>query len=275
MKNIVMLVLLAQLVQAGVVINQVLYDPIGTESGGEAVELKNDGTALIDISGWVIASESSAKDATIPENTILQPGQTFLVADTGWDDNKDNPDWKTADYEETMTLGNKDSGIALMSNGSVIDAVGWGDEAGIESNLYEGSPAALTEAGMALLRTKDTDDNSADFVETAADFQDGIPIPVTANITFSAPVLEISKSLNLVPEGTFSVKNNGDAAVNIKLVFNDLHYKNNTISKKAIETDELEFTVQPGEEYKSTVRLRIPSGSVPGTYTSTLRVVIS
>ena len=274
MKFVIWFVLCAQLVFANVVINQVLYDPVGTESGGEAVELKNDGSSPVDISGWVLATESSETDVTIPDNTILLPGQTFLIADSGWDANKDNPDWKSADYEETMTLGNRDSGAALLSNGSVVDAVGWGDEAGIENSLYEGSPAVSVGAGMALLRVKDTDDNSADFVESPADFEDGIPVAVTANITLSVPVIEISKSLNIVPEGVLSVKNNGASAVNIKLIFNDLYYKNNTIPKSAIETDELEFVVQPGEEHESIVRLRIPGNSIPGTYTSTLRVVI-
>lgn len=275
MKYLITALLLAQLVQAGVVINQVLYDPVGTESGGEAVELKNFGSSAVDISGWVLSTESSDADATIPDNTVLQPGAVFLITDEGWDDLKDDSSWKSADYEEKITLGNSDSGIALISGGSVVDAVGWGDEANIENNMYEGSPAAPVSSGRALIRTHDTDDNSEDFVEALADFQDGIPVPVTANVTISLPSIEISPFLDLNPEATLTIRNNGADSVGIKLVFNDFHYKNHTIPKGAVDVDDSEFTIDAGEKHESKVRLEVPIGSVPGTYTSTLRVIIS
>src|SRR5574342_89554 len=246
MKFTIMILLLLPAAYASVVINQVLYDPVNTESGGEAVELLNNGVSAVDVSGWVLKTESSDSDATIPAATVLQPGQAFLIADEGWNSNKDNSSWKSADYEEKMTLGNTDSGIAIMSNSTVIDAVGWGDEEGIETGLFEGSPAAMVGVGKALLRINDTDDNSQDFTETVPDFQEGIPVPITANVTISAPVIEISKSLNLAPEGTLSIKNNGASAVNIKLVFSDFHYKNFTISKSAVSLDgPSEFTIEP------------------------------
>lgn len=277
MKYVILILLFAPMVSASVVISQVLYDPVGTESGGEAVELKNDGNSSVDISGWVLTTESSATDATIPSNTVLQAGKTFLIADEGWNSSKDDSSWRAADYEEKITLGNSDSGIALKNNGSAVDAVGWGDKDGIDSSLYEGSPASLVSAaGKALLRSKDTDDNSQDFAEAAADFQAGIAVSVTANVSISVSVIEISKSLNLNPEGTLSIKNNGNTDIKVKLVFNDLHYKNSTIPKSAVSLDtSFEFTVKANTEQKSKVSLEVPDNAVPGTYTSTLRVIIS
>ncbi len=275
MKYLITALLLAQLVQAGVVINQVLYDPVGTESGGEAVELKNFGSSAVDISGWVLSTESSDVDSTIPDNTVLQSGAVFLIADEGWDDGKDDSSWKSADYEEKITVGNTDSGIALISGGSVVDAVGWGDEANIENNMYEGSPAVPVPAGKALLRIQDTDDNSEDFVEAVADFQPGFPVPVTANVTISLPSIEISPFLDLNPEATLTIRNNGVDPVDIKLVFNDFHYKNHTIPKSAVDVDDSEFTVDAGEKHESKIRLEVPVGTISGTYTSTLRVLIS
>jgi len=275
MKYLLLMLLLVPSAVASVVINQVLYDPIGTESGGEAVELLNNGASAVDISGWVLKTESSDSDATIPAATVLQPGQTFLIADAGWNANKDDSSWKSADYEEKITLGNSDSGIALLSNATIIDAVGWGDEEGIEVGLFKGSPAAMVPAGKALLRTSDTSDNSKDFIEAVPDFQDGIPVPITANVTISIPSIEVSKSLNLAPEGTLSIKNNGGLAISIKLVFNDFHYKNFTIPKSAISLDgPSEFTIEPFTEHKSIVSLKVPQNIMPGSYTSTLRVVI-
>ncbi|VVB81130.1 Lamin Tail Domain protein [uncultured archaeon] len=276
MKILMLLLMLLPLVSASVVINQVLYDPVATESGGEAVELKNTGSSAVDISDWIIASESSATDATVPDGTILQAGATYLIADEGWGDSKDDKSWRSADHEEKITLGNSDSGIALLSNGTIMDAVGWGDVEGIEESLYEGSPAALVASGKSLLRTQDTNDNSKDFIESVADFQEGIPVPVTADVIISAPVIEISKSLNLAPEGVLSIRNNGAVKVNIKLLFNDFVYKNFTISKTAISLDgPSEFVVEPNAEHKSKVSLRIPANAVPGKYASTLRVIIT
>ncbi len=270
------MLLLVPSAMASVVINQVLYDPIGAESGGEAVELLNNGASAVDISGWVLKTESSDSDATIPAATVLQPGQAFLVADEGWNTNKDNSTWRSANYEEKITLGNSDSGIALLSNNTIIDAVGWGDEEGIEAGLFKGVPAMMVPVGKALLRITDTEDNSKDFVEAVPDFQDGIPVPITANVTITAPAIEVSKSLSLAPEGTLSIKNNGALAISIKLVFNDFHYKNFTIPKSAISLDgPSEFTIEPFTEHKSIVSLRIPQNVMPGSYISTLRVITS
>jgi uncharacterized membrane protein len=134
----------------------------------------------------------------------------------------------------------------------------------------------MVGVGKALLRTKDTGDNSKDFIETIPDFQEGIPVPVTANVTISAPVIEISKSLNLAPEGVLSIKNNGAVPVNIKLFFSDFHYKNFTISKSAVSLDgPSEFTIDPSKEHKSIVSLKISENAMPGLYTSMLRVVTS
>ncbi len=271
-KQLIVFLFLLPFVSANVVINQVLYDPVGTEAGGEAIELKNAGSLPVDISDWVIATASSDKDAVIPKNTILAPGSSFLIADEGWNDKKDDKSWRSADYEEKLTIGNSDSGIALLDNDSVVDAVGWGDA---EAGLFTGSSAQQVAAGMALLRIQDTKDNSRDFVESVPDFREGIAVPVTADVSVSFPEIEVSSSLKLSPVGNLVIKNNGDSAVNIKLMFGDFHYKNNTISRSAVSINSpLEFTIQPNSEYSSSVRLNPPANLIPGKYASVLRVVI-
>ena len=116
----VLVFLLSGYASADVLIHQVLYNPLGTESGGEAVQLHNNGENNIDISSWIIATEASSKDAVIPENTILCSDCYYLIADNGWSELKDNLTWPDADYEETMSLYNTDSGIALMNNSKII-----------------------------------------------------------------------------------------------------------------------------------------------------------
>ncbi len=165
------------------VIAQVLYDP-AIESGGEAVEIRNDGSTARDLSGWVLATEASAADATIPTGTVLAAGGTYLIADTGWSTAKDNPAWKNADHEETLTMANANSGVALKdATGAVIDAVGWGDAAEIKEGLFEGTPALQVAAGKALVRSQDTDNNIADFDEAEPVFFAGESVMIIVNVT--------------------------------------------------------------------------------------------
>lgn len=176
-------VLASPSVHAGVVISQVLYDP-GAESGGEAVELRNDGSAAADISFWLLSTEASLTDATVPNGTLLSAGGTYLVADEGWSSAKDDAAWRNADTEQTLTMANANSGVALKdASGTVIDAVGWGDAAEIKQGLFEGTPAAQVAAGKALVRQKDTGNNAADFAEGEPSFFSGETVVIVVNIT--------------------------------------------------------------------------------------------
>ncbi|MBW2997524.1 lamin tail domain-containing protein, partial [Candidatus Woesearchaeota archaeon] len=158
-----------------ILISEVLYDPAGTETGGEAVEIYNPTDSPIDISDYAIKTESSATDAVIPTGTVLGAHTFYLVADAGWSAARDNASWAEADHEEAITMSNSDAGVAIVHpNGTIIDAVGWGDPAGIGAGLFEGTPAAGVAAGNSLKRAdieNNGDDNSVDFVESVPDMQ--------------------------------------------------------------------------------------------------------
>ncbi len=179
MKEIIWFLVLNLLVASAfaansVIISEVLYDPVGTETGGEAMELFNPTDSSVDISGYVIKTESSAADATIPQGTVLQPRQFYLIADAGWSTLKDDANWSNADYEEAITLTNTDAGVSLVHNNQTIDAVGWGNPANIQAGLFEGNPANHVPAGKSLRRGdlyNDTENNSFDFAESTPDLQ--------------------------------------------------------------------------------------------------------
>lgn len=198
-KTLVLLtiLILAQPILATVRIEEVLYDPINTENGGEAVLLFNKGNETIDISGWVLATKTSSKDTTTPQNTSVSAGGYLLIADFGFSLNKDNSSWPDADFEEAITLQNTNGGVALMNGTNIVDAIGWGDSTNIDVNLYEGIPHQGVNQGQSLRRIKDTDNNSADFIGGTPVFynistnQDNNPleivIDVEINITNNAP----------------------------------------------------------------------------------------
>lgn len=163
---LMLLIVLALVLPANAIwINQVYSDPLGSETYGEALELYNPTNKNIDISGWILWTTSSETDVIIPDNKYIEPYGYFLIADSGWNQSKDNSTWKNADLEDKMTLRNTNGGAALKDKeGNIVDAVGWGDEEEIPSELFEGVPAKKVKAGESLLRIQDTEDNSKDFI---------------------------------------------------------------------------------------------------------------
>lgn len=178
-----------------ILISEVLYDPIGTETGGEAVELYNPTDSPIDIGDYAIATESSTTDAVIPTGTVLGAHTFYLVADAGWSAAKDNAGWAEADHEEAITLSNSDAGVALVHpNGTTIDAVGWGNPAGIGAGLFEGVPALPVTEGNSLRRVdldSDSNDNSVDFVESLPDLQNSSITTGTGLNSSESIILEV------------------------------------------------------------------------------------
>lgn len=145
---------------AAVRIDTVHYDPLN-EAGSEFIAITNSGEEAVNISGWHIATATSATDATLIGS--IAAGTTFIVADSGWSTGRDNLSWPEADHEETITLPNTKGFVRLVdSDGNVQDTVGYG-----ETDTYEGSPHAGAEEGMALSRQQDTGDNAADFIAQA------------------------------------------------------------------------------------------------------------
>ncbi|MFC2134629.1 lamin tail domain-containing protein [Bacteroidota bacterium] len=160
------LIIMIQPVFGEVWINEVLYNPLSTENGGEAVVIYNDGNNDVDVSGWVLATKTSSRDATLPNNTSIRAGGYLLIADNGFSLNRDDSSWPDPNYEEAITLGNSDAWVSLINNNKTIDTVGWGDAA----EFFEGTPHPGAEEGKSLLRVSYTNDNSIDFIESTPVF---------------------------------------------------------------------------------------------------------
>ena len=179
-------------------ISQVYYDSIGTESGGEAIELYNPNNFAVNLSGYSIRTESADKDITFGNNHIIPKKGYFLVADIGWSTLKDNNSWVNADYEETMNMYNTDSGIALVDRASsIVDAVGWGDKSLINDGLYETEPSLGVKTGYTLLRNKDTNNNKNDFIESLPQFRNNFFITNSSNSLNNQNSLNLSNGNNV------------------------------------------------------------------------------
>lgn len=97
----------------------------GSGDPGEWFEVKSMRTCILDIGGVVITSpRGTATDSvTIPTNTLLNPGETFVVADT-LDTTKNNglPSPIFA-FEKTDVLKNDGDTISITKGATTIDAL--------------------------------------------------------------------------------------------------------------------------------------------------------
>jgi len=156
---------------AEVLITEVLYDPVTSESDSEFVELYNTGDTSVDISGWSL--NTTSQQAAIPANTILAPATYYLIADI---DNSGvwPADWPQPDLADEISLTNTNSGVKLLdSNHNSVDAVGWGNPA---EGLYTGTAHTHVPEGESLARKQ----QSSTFIQTrnnSYDFLAALPIP--------------------------------------------------------------------------------------------------
>ena len=113
---------------SGVVVNEILYNPSGSDGGHEWVELHNSTETDIDISGWLLEAGTSSfgTKATIPEGSVIPAGSYYLIGedevilDLGYSPNT----------IASLGLGNGSSsvdGVRLVDcNSVVIDTVLYG-----------------------------------------------------------------------------------------------------------------------------------------------------
>lgn len=110
-----------------IVINEVLYDPLGTDAGNQLIELKNTGTAIGDIGGWWFCYRFDYFD--IPAGVSIEPG-AFLVIHLGATGDNTATD---VNIQFASALNTNSSDLSLYLDGnftspsSMIDFVQWGD----------------------------------------------------------------------------------------------------------------------------------------------------
>jgi hypothetical protein len=150
----------------GVVINEVLYDPDGQDTGREFIELHNRTGEDICLYYYEVATGNGAypnrwtgewrggREDTIRARGFFVIGEDAVVP--------------PPDHATSLDLQNGPDACRLVSPGSEVDLVGWGAHEFDE--YYEGSPASGSGSGLSLGRDPDgtdTDDNSADFTALA------------------------------------------------------------------------------------------------------------
>ena len=205
----------AILAVTSVLLNEVLYDPEGADSGREFVELINVSDVPVPLEELVIEAGDGARPgswqpAWLGAAGVLEPGALLLVGG----DSLQSGEKLVAD------LQNGPDAVRLVRDGAVVDLLGYGALAAAE--LCEGRPAADV-SGRSLARHPDgidTDDNAADFVPATptagrrnAPRRDlalalGEPDPVRAwpGRRIAAALVLRATGLETVPAGSFAIE---------------------------------------------------------------------
>lgn len=149
-------------VHGALMINEVLYDPEGSDRGAEWVEIHNTGPWPATLDGVVLEAGDGSGPGRWRRTWEGAPGEWieaggFCVVGGPWGG-------RAACSAGILELGNGPDGVRLMREGLELDRVGWGELTAPE--YYEGSPALAGASGKSLARVedgRDTDDNRADF----------------------------------------------------------------------------------------------------------------
>jgi cardiolipin synthase len=107
-----------------VTLSEVMYDPLGTESDEEWVELYNSTTAAVNLGGWTLNDNIGAW--TIPVGTTIAAGQYLTVARNG---TAFQTRWGQAANLSGLTLSLANTGdVVRLKNttGFEVDRVAWG-----------------------------------------------------------------------------------------------------------------------------------------------------
>jgi hypothetical protein len=198
-----------------VVINEVLYDPEGTDAGNEWLELKNLSTDSLNISGWQIqiAGSSFVTIYTFPNGTIVQPESFLTIGEAN----------TTADIKVAALAmqngGTATDGVRLVTNTlATIDTVLYDDTN--SSNLIDdtgaiGTAFAVDTASSYSLCRKDnndTDNSANDFVACKVPTLGAENIlPLSPEAKILAPT-RVFLSQEVQVSGTESSSTNGDIA---------------------------------------------------------------
>lgn len=108
-------------VSASISISEIMYDVSGTDTGREWIEIVNEGTDSVDISGFKLF-EANTNHGLVPMlgGTILAPGAAAVIADNSVKFLLDWPGYSGILFDSSFSLSNTGETLSIR-NGELID----------------------------------------------------------------------------------------------------------------------------------------------------------
>lgn len=113
---------------ANVVINEIMYDLEGADSGREWIEIFNNGTEQIDLNGWKLyEAEVNHKIATTTTNNFIIPSGGFaVIADNPEKFLMDWPNFPGVIFDSAFSLNNSGENLVIKDGSlNIIDEVNY------------------------------------------------------------------------------------------------------------------------------------------------------
>ncbi len=185
-----------------ILINEVMANPIKSDTTHEWIELYNFGNKSINLSGWKI-SDNYATDYIAPANSSIKPiipSQKYVVI-TDQDTELVIPEDDSVIHfmVDDNTVGNglgntKDYLLLINENGTIVDSIKWG----LNYSIIPGEPLSSPTEGNSFIRISSTPFNNSilDFVETTK------PTLGRPNIYTKSGSVQIQKAQGFLPKIT-------------------------------------------------------------------------
>ena len=146
------IVFLATNVSAQVVVNEIMFDPSGSEFFDEYIELYNVGETAVDLTAWRIGDDDET-DTIVGETLILAPGAYALILDAGYAEHSKHydplPESVLRLTVDNPTLGH--SGLSNVRSERILLIDASGDTVSVGS--YEpGNPPGVSEEQIDVMR---------------------------------------------------------------------------------------------------------------------------
>ena len=114
-------------------INEVMYNPAGSEVEGEWIELLNNGSEPVNVTGWIVTDQDGSDDFVFPR--MEMPPGAFVVLHAGSGSNTTDFASGSAHFylfKHSAFLGNSGDDICLMNGSEVMDYVSYGNSTSID-----------------------------------------------------------------------------------------------------------------------------------------------
>jgi len=180
-----------------ILINEVLYDPTGSDLGNEWLEIKNISDKTINLEDWSIqvAGSTFSTKLTLPEYHI-NPEEIVLIGE----ENIANADI-TVPKISMQNGGSETDGVRILDDeGNIIDTLLYDDPNNNELPDDTGStgesfaPDVSSGRSLSRISETDTDESESDFVETT------VPTPGEENLIPPTALISIEEHPYLLEE---------------------------------------------------------------------------
>jgi endonuclease YncB( thermonuclease family) len=117
------------------IINEIMYNPDGTDSGREWIEIYNSGSLAVDIADWKLSeNETNHSLALKMGSSVIASGQYAVVADNSEKFLIDYPNFSGSLFDSAFSLNNNGETIAIKNGDLKIDELTYLPTQGADGN---------------------------------------------------------------------------------------------------------------------------------------------